>query len=126
VGVVVIVAALASFALATAASAVTIDSADSWPASAAADPPQEVVAPEPPAVEGGDVAERIAPAPPEQPFFPAPVTTIPQRAPNVDVANFGVGWPAAVAAGVAVLAVLIMSLVWRRDEPGWVRSSDRR
>ena len=42
-----------------------------------------------------------------------PVDTTP---PKVDSAQFGVGWPAALAVGVALLAVLAMALMWRRDE----------
>jgi len=120
VGVALIVAALASFALAGTATALTVDP-DSQRILAEEDKP---TAPEPPIDEGGDVADRIAPAP-EEPFFP-PATTLPARVPNIDAANFGVGWPAAIAAGAAVLAVLIMALMWRRDEPSWIRSPDRR
>ena len=47
-----------------------------------------------------------------EPTIP-PVDTVP---PKIDSAQFGVGWPAAVAVGVALLAVLAMALVWRRDE----------
>ncbi|NND02059.1 MAG: hypothetical protein HKN91_04670 [Acidimicrobiia bacterium] len=79
----------------------------------------------------GDEAQRVAEDPPAAPVFEpneqlpppeddfvtettfGPVTTSP---PKVDAAQFGVGWPAAVAVGVALLAVLAMALMWRRDE----------
>ncbi len=68
-------------------------------------------APEPP--QNGDIDLPIAPVPGEDPApgqFP-PVTTPPKLAAE----SFGLGWPAAVAAGVALLAVLGMALTWRRE-----------
>lgn len=57
-------------------------------------------------------------APPPEDDFTRP--TIPEVSqtvpPKIDAASFGVGWPAAVAVGVALLAVLIMALTWKRDE----------
>jgi len=80
---------------------------------------------EPEPVGDDDAADRIAPLPGEVEFVPVqpPPTTV---APRIDPVEFGVGWPAAIAVGVALLAVLIMALMWRRDEPAWVRSSSRR
>ena len=124
-GAVIILGAIVSLALATEAAALTIDPDSQGIVAEESDKPSQApAAPEPPLVEEGDIAIRIAPAP-EEPFFPVPATTIPQRVPNIDPADFGVGWPAAVAVGVALLAVLVMALMWRRDEPAWVRSYDR-
>lgn len=126
IGAIIILAALTSFLLATEADALLIDPADQGIAAEESEPSQLPAPPEPPADDAGDVVERLAPAPREEPFFPPPATTVAPRAPHLDAADFGIGWPAAVAAGVAVVAVLIMALMWRRDESAWVRSSDRR
>ncbi len=127
VGIALILAAMLSLVFAATADALTVDPDDQGVVAEEADQPSELpAAPEPPADVDLDVVERIATVPPDEPFFPAPATTLPPRVPNVDAANFGVGWPAAIAAGIAVLSVLIMALTWRRDEPAWVRRSERR
>lgn len=70
---------------------------------------------EPAAEKPADEADRIAPLPPEieviEPTFP-PVSTIP---PKIDSASFGIGWPAAAAVAVALLAVGLMAVIWRRE-----------
>lgn len=74
------------------------------------------VAEDPPAGPVTEPNEGIAPPPVDdfetEPTF-RPVDTAP---PKIDSAQFGVGWPAALAVGVALLAVLAMALMWRRDE----------
>lgn len=83
-----------------------------------------------PASSVGQDLERVAEDPPAPAFEPsegitrvrddsvtdptfAPVDTSP---PKLDSAQFGVGWPAAAAVAVALLAVLAMALLWRRDD----------
>ncbi|MCP3975847.1 MAG: hypothetical protein GY720_15300 [bacterium] len=71
-------------------------------------------APEPP--QNGDIDLPIVPVPGEDPFpGEPPVVTTP---PKLEAASFGIGWPAAAAAGVALLAVLGMALMWRREPSG--------
>lgn len=81
-----------------------------WPA--APEEAQRRVPADKPADEGG--AEFIAPPPGDivvEPI-PAPPTTLP---PKIDRAEFGIGWPAAAAVTIALLAVVAMAQMWRRD-----------
>lgn len=71
----------------------------------------EPAAPAPPAI--GEVEFRIAPAPAEDPLPEEfPVVPTPPKLPAED---FGVGWPAAAGVTVALVAVLGMALMWRRE-----------
>lgn len=102
---------LSAVALAVPAAAFALEPA---PTSVGDDATAERVA-EDPAAPLPEPTEGIAPIPED--FLP--VTTggpTDTRPPKLDSAQFGVGWPAAVAVGVALLAVLTMALVWRRDE----------
>lgn len=116
-GVTIAGAALICLVFAAQASALVVDPADQPAGVESADEPMEDPAtpmPEPAIGEGGnDIAERVVPAPPDDAFFPAPVTTNP---PKLDAANFGIGWPAAAAVGVALAAVLVMALTWNREK----------
>ena len=59
-----------------------------------------------------DVLIDIDPGAPRQ----LPPDTIPvEPQPKLDAASFGVGWGAAAAVGVALLAVLAMALTWKRE-----------
>lgn len=75
---------------------------------------------EPAPREGADrVAEDPAAPivePGQLPIQPTPTVVIEPVPAKVDAANFGVGWPAAVAVAVALLAVLAMALTWKREE----------
>ncbi len=71
--------------------------------------PEEAIEERP--AEPTDVRDPFAPLP--APDVEIPVTTSP---PRVDPAEFGVGWPAAAAVGVALLAVVLMAHLWRRDQ----------
>jgi len=86
---------------------------DFAPADTVAEEAQRVA--EDPAAPVTEPNEGIAPPPgdfePETTFLPVETTP-----PKIDAAQFGVGWPAALAVGVALLAVLAMALMWRRDE----------
>ena len=78
------------------------------PAEKPSDEPASTQAP-----PAGDEAIEIAPVPdvlfPTTPPFESPP-------PKLSPAEFGDGWPAAAAVAVALLAVLAMALLWRRDE----------
>ncbi len=80
----------------------------------ALDPVAEPAAP----VAPPDVAEERKVAPPDEVMilpvpYPETTSTTPPMLPSE---NFGIGWPAVVAVTIALLAVLAMALVWRRDE----------
>ena len=78
-------------------------------APAFADPPAEPAAP----IEVEQLDEFMIVPPPGD--FETQ-TTIPEQAPKIEASEFGIGWPAAIAVGVALLAVLAMAIFWRRDE----------
>ncbi len=80
----------------------------------ALDPVAEPAAP----VAPPDVGDERKVAPPDEVMIqpvPYPETT-PPPPPMLPSENFGIGWPAVVAVTFALLAVLAMALVWRRDE----------
>ena len=65
-----------------------------------------------------DVGEQRKIAPPDEVMIlPVPdAETTPTTPPMLPSESFGIGWPAVVAVTIALLAVLAMALVWRRDE----------
>jgi len=109
--------AVAVLALAVPVSALA-PAVEDAPAPAIPEGAQRVVAepiaqdPAAPIVEPGNEAEIMAPPPDNTLPTIAPDTP----GPKLDAAGFGVGWPAAAAVAVALAAVLIMALTWRRDE----------
>ena len=131
--VVLLFAMLFVLAAATAAQAIVadegVDSDAAYPVTEA--PPAEEAPAADPIVEEPDKpteapAERVIPAPPpdgaeieiapiqiDDRLFPSNQEN---PAPKLSASDFGVGWPAVAAVTVALLAVLGMALMWRRDE----------